>query len=324
LVHFKISKRTAATFSGWLFYWRKKMNRRNTSKVEVIAAILGCAEKLGRVPTVAELIEHERIDRVEVRKHFGNYTAALEACNLEIPERGRKLEMDRLFEDWAGVVRKLKKLPSVFEYEQNSRYTEKPLTSRFGTWAQVPAALKMYAAQQGLAEEWRDVMELVEEEEKWASARGRSAKGFLSGSADGRPGGGTEGVPGGTLCGEATLSAMVLAVIDESRPVYGVVIGTHAHVYAPTNESGVVCLFGAMAQQLGFMVLRIQTEFPDCEAIRLVAPGRYQRVRIEFEYESRNFLRHEHDAEECDLIVCWEHNWRECPVEVMELRGKIG
>jgi hypothetical protein len=304
------------------------MNRRNTSKVEVMAAILACAEKLGRVPTVAELIQHERIDRVEVRRHFGNYTAALEACNLEIPERGRKLEMDRLFEDWAGVVRKLKKLPSVFEYEQNSRYTEKPLSSRFGRWAQVPAALKMYAAQQGLAEEWRDVMELVEEQEKRAELERRSARSFFTGRLDAMPGGGPEGGPGGGLAGEpggeASLSAMVLAVTDESRPFYGVVIGTHAHVYAPTNESGVVCLFGAMAQQLGFMVLRIQTEFPDCEAIRLVAPGRYQRVRIEFEYESRNFLSHGHDAEECDLIVCWEHNWRECPLEVVELRGRIG
>jgi hypothetical protein len=310
------------------FFGGKKMNRRNTSKVEVIAAILACAEKLGRVPSIPELVKLERLDRTEIRKHFGNYKYALEACNLEIPERGRKLEMARLFEDWAGVVRKLKKLPSLFEYEQNSRYTEKPLTSRFGTWAQVPGALKIYAAQQGLAEEWRDVMELVEEQEKRAELKRRSTTGSLSGRPDGRPGGGHDGGPGGALagepCGEATLSAMVLAVTDESRPVYGVVIGTHAHVCAPTNESGVVCLFGAMAQQLGFMVLRIQTEFPDCEAIRLVAPGRYQRVRIEFEYESRNFLRHMHDAEECDLIVCWEHNWRECPLEVVELRGRIG
>jgi Homing endonuclease associated repeat len=303
------------------------MNRRNTSKVEVIAAILACAEKLGRVPSIPELVKLERLDRTEIRKHFGNYKYALEACNLEIPERGRKLEMGRLFEDWAGVVRKLKKLPSVFEYEQNSRYTEKPLSSRFGTWAQVPGALKMYAAQQGLAEEWRDVMELVEEQEKRAELERRSARGFLGARPSGRPCGGPEGGPGGAtageLSGEASLSAMVLAVTDESRPVYGVVIGTHAHVYAPTNESGVVCLFGAMAQQLGFMVLRIQTEFPDCEALMQVEEDRWERVRIEFEYESRNFLKHMHEASGCDLIVCWRHNWLECPMDVVELKGEL-
>jgi hypothetical protein len=65
------------------------------------------------------------------------------------------------------------------------------------------------------------------------------------------------------------------------------------------------------------------TEFPDCEAIREVAPGRWQRVRVEFEYESRNFLRHLHDPNQCDLIVCWEHNWAECPLEVVELKKAI-
>jgi len=43
-------------------------------------------------------------------------------------------------------------------------------------------------------------------------------------------------------------------------------------------------------------------------------------VRIEFEYESRNFLKHMHPANGCDLIVCWRHNWPECPLEVIELR----
>jgi hypothetical protein len=42
-------------------------------------------------------------------------------------------------------------------------------------------------------------------------------------------------------------------------------------------------------------------------------------VKIEFEKESRNFLRHGHLPSGCDLIVCWVHNWPECPVEVIEL-----
>jgi hypothetical protein len=271
------------------------------TRQKVTAAILTCVKKVGGVPTIAELEKNTGVDRVEIRKHFGNYKAALEACNLEVPERGRKLEISRLFRDWAEVVRKLKKLPTVFEYEENGSYTEKPLTTRFGIWSQVPGALKLYAEKHGLAGEWRDVMELIE-------GQGSSSSGGLK----------------GRLGGGATLSAMVSAASGASLPVYGVVIGRCAHVYAPTNESGVVCLFGAMAEQLGFMVVRIQTEFPDCEAIRLVGKDRYQPVRIEFEYESRNFLKHNHDSEGCDVIVCWEHNWKECPLEVVELKGKIG
>jgi hypothetical protein len=93
--------------------------------------------------------------------------------------------------------------------------------------------------------------------------------------------------------------------------------------FAPVNEMGVVFLFGAMASTLGFMVTWIGTQFPDIEAIREVEPGRWQRSRIEVEFQSRNFLQHFHDPKECDLIVCWEHNWEECPLEVVELRGAI-
>jgi len=67
----------------------------------------------------------------------------------------------------------------------------------------------------------------------------------------------------------------------------------------------------------------LQSAFPDCEAVREIQPGRWQRVRIEFEYESRNFLTHRHPAGECDVIVCWRHNWAECPLEVVELRREI-
>ena len=27
-----------------------------------------------------------------------------------------------------------------------------------------------------------------------------------------------------------------------------------------------------------------------------------------------------HEASRCDMIVCWEHNWAEYPLEVVELK----
>jgi len=94
---------------------------------------------------------------------------------------------------------------------------------------------------------------------------------------------------------------------------------------APNNEMGVVFLFGALVRKLGFVVLKLQPkDYPDCEALREVVPHRWQRVRIEFEFESRNFLAHGHDPAACDLIVCWEHNWEGCGLAVLELRGQIG
>ena len=51
--------------------------------------------------------------------------------------------------------------------------------------------------------------------------------------------------------------------------------------------------------------------------------GLWQLVHIEFEFESKNFLLHMHEARGCDLIVCWKHNWAECPLEVIELSSAM-
>ena len=106
-------------------------------------------------------------------------------------------------------------------------------------------------------------------------------------------------------------------------PTYGPPMWPGPLAYAPVNELGVVFLFGWMAPQLGYVVHRIQPEFPDCEAMRRVGEDRCQLVKIEFELESRNFLKHMHDVKGCDLIICWRHNWPECPLEVLELRSLL-
>lgn len=67
----------------------------------------------------------------------------------------------------------------------------------------------------------------------------------------------------------------------------------------------------------------LQAEFPDCEAKRLIAPNVWQAVRIEFEYVSKNFALHGHEPAGCDLIVCWEHNWPECPMETLALKIEL-
>jgi hypothetical protein len=80
-----------------------------------------------------------------------------------------------------------------------------------------------------------------------------------------------------------------------------------------------VFLFGTVAKDLGYMVVRVQAEFPDCEVFRLIDPEHCQLVLAEFEFESRNFLAHGHRIDGCDLIICWKHNWEGCPLEVIEL-----
>ena len=82
--------------------------------------------------------------------------------------------------------------------------------------------------------------------------------------------------------------------------------------FAPDNEQGVVFLFSHLARKkYGLRVERIQTGFPDC-----IAYQGTKRIRIEFEFKSKNFKTHRHVAKDCDWIVCWEHNWPDVPDNV--------
>jgi hypothetical protein len=106
---------------------------------------------------------------------------------------------------------------------------------------------------------------------------------------------------------------------------YGPPVDFRGLRHEPVNEQGVVYLFGLVSRDLGFLVEAIGAAYPDCEAKRCVDQrrGRWQRVSIEFEYRSSNFREHGHETAGCDLIVCWDHDWHDCPVEVIELRSVI-
>jgi hypothetical protein len=111
----------------------------------------------------------------------------------------------------------------------------------------------------------------------------------------------------------------------KERPTYGTPTNFLGLRHEPVNVQGVVLLFGMLAKELGYLVEAVQTGFPDCEAMRQITPERWQRVRIEFEFESRNFRDHGHPSSGCDVVVCWRHNWDACPenIEVVELSSVI-
>jgi hypothetical protein len=91
------------------------------------------------------------------------------------------------------------------------------------------------------------------------------------------------------------------------------------------NENGVILVFGLVAERLGFHVRAVRLAFPDCFAMRRVGTTAWQEVRIEFEYESRNFRDHGHPPGGCDILVCWTHNWEDCPpsLEVIALSDEL-
>jgi hypothetical protein len=93
-------------------------------------------------------------------------------------------------------------------------------------------------------------------------------------------------------------------------------------MYEPVNENGVIFVFALVAQDLGFYVEGIQEVFPDAFG-RKRENGRLSPVDMEFKFKSSGYKQYYKEGRICDLIVCWEHDWKDCPVEVLELKSKI-
>ncbi len=108
----------------------------------------------------------------------------------------------------------------------------------------------------------------------------------------------------------------------KERSIVGDLINFRGLVYSPTNENGVIFLFGKVMEDLNMYIEEIKPGFPDCIGRRFTGKG-WERVAIEFEYKSSHFQQHGHDPNECDIVVCWEHDWPDCPVEVIELSDII-
>ena len=261
---------------------------------QLLAAIKEYAEKVGYAPTLEELVEKSEIRRCDVRRHFPTYREALEACGLKRSGSGYDLRLEEIFRNWAGVVRQLGKVPSVAEYQRYGSQCAVPAMRHFGVWAHVPAGMLKFGRDSGMEQEWNDVLELTAAHVAAGGSKARNS------SRTGMP-------------------LQPRPRILEGEPIYGPPNTESPLVLAPANEQEVIFVFGAVARKLGFAVLKLQTLYPDAEALREIEPGRWQRIRIEFEYESRNFMRHGHTADKCHLIVCWRHNWPECPVEVIDL-----
>jgi hypothetical protein len=272
--------------------------KKSLTKEEVITEIKQCAKKLERVPTYTELRKMTRVTVNGIRKHFGTFTRALRTAELQVGHAGVTSTMKDLFNDWATVARAVKRVPTISDYYMHGKYSPRPLMTRFGVWSRVAEGIREFAEREGLDKVHPDLMTMIA---AWKSRR-PPTRTLVQRDA--------EGVP---------LTVKPKLLLD--RPVYGRPLTPPGLAHEPVNEMGVVYLFGLLGHRMDYVVTRIQSEFPDCEAFREVAPGRWQRVRIEFEFESRNFLLHKHDPKKCDVIVCWKHNWAECPanIEVIEL-----
>lgn len=284
-------------------------------KQTLIETLQSIAKQLGTITVPRrEFIQRSGVTERKIQRLFGSYNELVLAAGLS--PRAFPTSEDPMYSDQDlldEVVRVLRlpnsKLTRVF-FEQNASASASACERRFGGWINtIKAAGELLKSEEeaGLLQRIREytapslpprkaatpAVEIVQDEGEVGSPQPESAEHAVV-----RPG---------------------------FSNLYGDFINFRGLQHAPVNEQGVVFLFGMICRELGYVVEIVKPGFPDCEAKRQVRgrSGMWQRVRIEFEYQSRNFWQHSHDPDQCDVIVCWEDNWPQCPIEVLELRSSL-
>lgn len=269
-----------------------------SARQHILDSIAAIARGLGRAPSRSEFVSLSGITDYRVLQCFPSWNDAVRAAGLRPYTLNVKLEDSALLEDWGETVRRNRKIPSRRTYRREGQYDTRTMERRFGPWSSLPGVFRNFAATKP---EWADVVALLPVpvvKQEYGSNNNLASP---------------------------ILPKKTRHVPLKDRATYGNPTHFRGLRHEPVNEQGVVLLFGMLAKELGYVIEAVQTGFPDCEAKRQIAPERWQRVHIEFEFESRNFRDHGHPATNCDVIVCWRHNWPECPenIEVVELSSVI-
>jgi len=274
---------------------------------DILDAIRKVARDLGRSPSRSQFKAKSGLSEYQILEHFpAGYREAVRAAGLTPDATNVRLDDQTLLMDWGELVRRVRRIPTRAQYRSEGNYSPGVFEKHFGPWSAIPAKFAEFARNKP---EWADVVPLLPMPVQQGGAVISRPTAPIESSDYPPP-------PSAPQHRHTKLNG---------RPTYGNPIDFSGLRHEPVNEQGVVFLFGVVARELGYMVEALQAGFPDCEAKRQVAGDKWQRVRIEFEFESRNFRDHGHPEDGCDVIVCWRHNWPECPphIEVVALQTII-
>jgi len=280
------------------------MGSQRHSKESIIQTLQNVAARLGK-STLSKREVQPHLPLSSISYHFGNLGTAPNAAGLKVAvqdpaavsERFRVDDND-LFASLWEIEKKIGYPPNLSQYRANGgSFSDVPFRRRLGRWA---STLQHY--------------------HKWKVDRGEVHTN-PSNVAD------PSKVGDGATLSERRIEPLVQFGGQIRRPpqLYGEPIDFRGLRHAPINEQGVVYLFGMVSRELGFSVEALQQGFPDCEGKYLHDKSRqlWAKARIEFEFLASHFRVHGHNADECDIIVCWENDWEDCPLRVVELKKEI-
>ena len=272
------------------------MTRNNDLRNKIISEIKRIAKEQDLVKVPRSIFKRNTdISQWQIYKVFKSWNEAVTAAGLE-PDTSKERKSDSdLFRELLRVCEEIKTIPTTMEFERISKFSISTYTKkRWGTW-------------EGTLIEFRDWLEENNPKSEFIYQLPEKQKPKID---------------------------MSTMVNDQKRNfvwqskkgiVYGPPLDFRGLRNEPVNEQGVVFLFGKISEELGFSIEAIRTNYPDCDGKRLIDKNKnlWEPVTIEFEYLSSNFLQHGHKPEYCDVIVCWIHDWVDCPLEVIELKDVI-
>jgi hypothetical protein len=265
----------------------------------ILREIKRVARSIAPEPLTQAIFKKEsKIPFSKLRYYFDTFNKAVEAAGLEpnqpdIPIKGYKtLSEDELLKEIGELWKRVGRRPTESLMNSIGKFSTRPYRKRWGKFSN---AIDYYISKFGEPITKEDYNKIRKQYVK--------IKPVI--------------IP-------KTIKPNVLSV-KKKGIIYGEPIDFRGLRYAPVNEQGVVYLFGMISRELGFLIESIRTDFPDCEGKRCLNPEgtKWQHIKIEFEYKSSNFFEHGHDANECDLIVCWIHDWADAPIEVLELKSAL-
>ena len=278
------------------------------TKEQIISEIKAIADRLGtKSLKQCEWTEHSSISLGAVRNHFGNWNKAVMDAGLNTTNTSQVTKDAQTISNsdlLADLIRLQKQHGKVTESLVNSEgtFSTQPYRKR---WKSIKVALAEAFHTLHAGELITDKKEIPVNQNYKEAIPNISNKDII---------GLTHG-----------LHVPSEKIQTRKRSIVGQPLDFRGMRFAPVNEQGVVYLFGMVSQELGFFIESVRVKYPDCEGKRCCdsKANLWEHLYIEFEYKSTNFVEHGHNPEDCDLIVCWIHDWKDCPLEVLELREAI-
>ena len=230
----------------------------------------------------------------EISRRF-SFSELVKRAGLKIDTSRQKKTDKELWEELLRVCNKLNRISGRLQFNRNSPFADTIYVKRYSNWDNVLINFKKWLKTNKPSSKFIKLLPDKERVKKPVSitSKAKVPKGFVWKS--------------------------------KKDTFYGSPMNFRGLIYEPINEQGVIFLFGKISEEMGFNIEAVKSGFPDCEGTRLIDKNKnlWEQVSIEFEYNSRSFLEHGHDPSKCDVIICWTHDWLDCPIEVIELKDII-